>query len=134
MAAIKVKRNLFKGTDRKCLHIELDITDSRIRYEAGDHVAIYPANDQELVNKIGSILNVDLDQVFSLLNVDEDASKKHPFPCPTTFRTALTFYLDITSLPTTQLLKELAQYAQDENEKKTLQLMGSPSEEGKVGK
>lgn len=62
----------------------------------------------------------------------EDATKKHPFPCPTTFRTALTYYLDITSLPTTQLLKELAQYASDENEKKMLQLMASPSEEGKV--
>lgn len=62
----------------------------------------------------------------------EDASKKNPFPCPTTFRTALTYYLDITSLPTTQSLKELAQYASDEEEKKSLQLMGSASEEGKV--
>jgi hypothetical protein len=35
-------------------------------------------------------------------------------------------------LPTTQLLKELAQYASDENEKKQIQLMGSASEEGKV--
>ena len=61
----------------------------------------------------------------------EDATKKHPFPCPTTIRTALTNYLDITSLPTTQLLKELAQYATDETEKKSLLLMGSPSEEGK---
>ena len=62
----------------------------------------------------------------------EDAGKKHPFPCPTTFRTALTHYLDITSLPTTQLLKELAKYASNENEKKQLQLMGSSTEEGKV--
>ncbi len=34
-------------------------------------------------------------------------------------------------MPTTQLLKELAQYATDEAEKKSLLLMGSPSEEGK---
>ncbi|CAF0969736.1 unnamed protein product [Brachionus calyciflorus] len=132
MAPISVKYNLFKGTDRKCLHIELDITGSRLRYEAGDHVAVYPANDAELVDKIGKLLNVDLDQTFSLINIEEDATKKHPFPCPTTFRTALTYYLDITSLPTTQLLKELAQYANDENEKKSLQLMASASEEGKA--
>jgi len=75
---------------------------------------------------------VDLDTRFSLINIEEDAPKKHPFPCPTTFRTALTHYLDITSLPTTQLLKELAQYATDENERKQLQLMSSASEEGKV--
>lgn len=132
MASISVKENLFKGTDRKCLHIELDITDSRLRYEAGDHVAIYPVNDPAIVNRIGELLDVDLDQTFSLINIDEDASKKHPFPCPTTFRTALSYYLDITSLPTTQLIKELAQYATDENEKKSLQLMASASEEGKA--
>lgn len=131
MAPITVKRNLFKNCDRKCLHIELDITGSRLRYEAGDHVAVYPCNDSAIVNRIGELLNVDLDSKFSLVNIEEDAPKKNPFPCPTTFRTALSFYLDITSLPTTQLLKELAQYASDENEKKQIQLMGSASEEGK---
>ena len=103
-----------------------------LRYEAGDHVAVFPSNDPEIVNRIGELLNVDLDTVFYLVNIEEDATKKHPFPCPTSFRTALTYYLDITSLPTTQLLKELAQYATDEDEKKALQLMGMPSEEGKV--
>lgn len=131
MAPIIVNRNLFKNTDRKCLHVELDITGSRLRYEAGDHVAIYPQNDGNIVDRIGELLNVDLDAQISLVNIEEDASKKNPFPCPTTFRTALTFYLDITSLPTTQLLKELAQYCIDEDEKKLLQLMGSASEEGK---
>lgn len=132
MAPITIKRNLFKGQDRKCLHIEFDISNSRLRYEAGDHVAVYPSNDPSIVNQIGELLNVDMDAKFSLVNIEEDAPKKNPFPCPTTFRTALTFYLDITSLPTTQLLKELAQYASDENEKKQIQLMGSASEEGKA--
>ena len=53
MAPISIKKNLFKDTDRKCLHIELDITGSRLRYEAGDHVAIYPQNDPLIVNEIG---------------------------------------------------------------------------------
>lgn len=131
MAPVIVNRNLFKNTDRKCLHIELDITGSRLRYEAGDHVAIYPQNDPLIVARIGDLLEVDLDTQISLVNIEEDATKKNPFPCPTTFRTALTFYLDITSLPTTQLLKELAQYAGDEGEKKRLHTMGSASDEGK---
>jgi hypothetical protein len=63
-----------------------------------------------------------------------DASKKHPFPCPTTYRVALTNYLEITALPTTQLLKEFAQYAHDDAEKTKLQLMGSASNEGKVSR
>ena len=41
-----------------------------LRYDAGDHVAVYPTNDPELVEKIGQILNIDLDVVFSLVNKD----------------------------------------------------------------
>ena len=63
----------------------------QLRYEAGDHVAIYPQNDPDQVETIGRILGVDLDEVFALQNVDEDSSKKFPFPCPTTYRTGLRF-------------------------------------------
>ena len=37
-------------------------------------------------------------------------------------------------MPNTQILKDIAQYATDENEKALLTLMGSYSEEGKVSK
>ena len=46
---------------RYCMHVELGLEESRIRYEAGDHVAIYPTNDLQLVNKIGQLLEIDLD-------------------------------------------------------------------------
>ncbi len=62
----------------------------------------------------------------------EDAQKKNPFPCPCSYRTALTYYLDITSMPNSQILKDLAQYATDENEKALLTLMGSYSDDGRV--
>ena len=39
-------------------------------YETGDHVAIYPINNPDTVEKIGQRLGVDLDEVFSLTNVD----------------------------------------------------------------
>lgn len=41
-----------------------------IRYEAGDHVAVYPSNDIVLVNRIGELLNANLDEVISLVNID----------------------------------------------------------------
>lgn len=40
------------------------------RYDAGDHVAIYPANDSALVEQIGRLLNINLDDLFSLVNLD----------------------------------------------------------------
>lgn len=40
------------------------------RYEAGDHAAVYPTNDSRIVEKIGELLDADLDTVFTLTNVD----------------------------------------------------------------
>ncbi|KAH8283641.1 hypothetical protein KR018_010329 [Drosophila ironensis] len=131
LAPIKVNRELHKGGGRSCMHIELSIDGSKMRYDAGDHVAMYPINDKSLVEKLGQLCNADLDTVFSLINTDTDSSKKHPFPCPTTYRTALTHYLEITAIPRTHILKELAEYCTDEKEKELLRSMASISPEGK---
>lgn len=132
LAPIKVNRELHKAGGRSCMHIEFDIEGSKIRYEAGDHVAMYPVNDTELVEKLGKSCNADLDTVFSLINTDLESSKKHPFPCPTTYRTALTHYLEITALPRTHILKELVEYCSDEKDKEFLKLISSTSVEGKA--
>merc|ERR1719297_616666 len=133
MAPIKVNKNIHnEGSDRHCMHIEVDVEGSRIRYDAGDHVAVYPINDLDLVNKIGELLNINLDQVFTLINTDEDSSKKHPFPCPTTYRTALSYYVEITALPRTHILKELSVYTSDPEERAQLELMASTTAEGKA--
>ncbi|CAF0746438.1 unnamed protein product [Didymodactylos carnosus] len=133
LAPILANKELFKPDSlRSCLHLELDLTNSRLSYETGDHVAIFPTNDSYLVNHIGELLGVDLDEVISLVDFDEDAQKKNPFPCPCSYRTALTHYLDITSVPNTQILKDIAQYATDESERALLTLMGSYSEDGRI--
>lgn len=132
MAPVKVNRNLqSEESDRYCMHIELGLGESRIRYEAGDHVAIYPTNDERLVNRIGELLNIDLDTVFTMKALEEDAIKKSPFPVPTTYRAALSHYVDITALPRTHVLKEIAAYTTDENEKEMLNLMTTNSDEGR---
>ncbi|XP_060028306.1 NADPH--cytochrome P450 reductase [Erinaceus europaeus] len=131
LAAVTTNRKLNQGSERHLMHLELDISDSKIRYESGDHVAVYPANDSTLVNQIGEILGADLDIVMSLNNLDEESNKKHPFPCPTSYRTALTYYLDITNPPRTNVLYELAQYAAQPAEQEQLRKMASSSGEGK---
>ncbi|XP_062341507.1 NADPH--cytochrome P450 reductase-like isoform X1 [Osmerus eperlanus] len=131
LATVVVNRKLNTVGERHLMHLELDISGSKIRYDSGDHVAVYPVNDASLVNRIGQILDVELDTVISLNNLDEESNKKHPFPCPTSYRTALTHYLDITNFPRTNVLFELAQYASDPKEQETLRKMASASPEGK---
>nr|QEG78946.1 CpC573 [Chrysomela populi] len=132
LATIKVNRELHQQGDRSCMHIELDIEGSKMRYESGDHLAIYPVNDAALVEKLGRLCGKDLETIFMLINTDEESSKKHPFPCPCSYRTALTHYLDITQNPRTHVLKELAEYCSDEAAKAKLMLMSSTSPEGKA--
>jgi len=132
LAKIVVNRELHTGGDRSCMHIEFDIEGSKMRYDSGDHVAVYPVNNSEAVEKIGKITGTNLDTVFSLINTDEESSKKHPFPCPCSYRTALTHYLDITMNPRTHVLKELAEYCSNPEEKEKLKLMASTSPEGKA--
>lgn len=131
LAPIRVNKELHKGGGRSCMHIELDIEGSKMRYDAGDHAALYPINDTKLVNKLGELCNAEMDTVFSLINTDTDSSKKHPFPCPTTYRTALTHYLEITAIPRTHILKELAEYCSDDKDKEFLREMASITPEGK---
>jgi len=52
------------------MHVEMDITGSKLSYVTGDHVAIFPVNNSQLVQRIGELLNANLDTVFSLTNVD----------------------------------------------------------------
>lgn len=132
LAPLRANKNLFKGGDRRCLFLSFDIANSRIRYETGDHVAVYPVNDPSLVQRLGDRLGIDLDQGFYLDSLDEDSSKKHPFPCPCTYRVALSHYLDITNSPKTNVLGELAEYTSNVAEKEKLKLMASSTTEGKA--
>jgi len=131
LAKVTVNRELHKGGGRSCLHLELDITGSKIGYNAGDHVAIYPTNDAQMVDSLCRRLQVDAEHVFTMNNVDEDSNKRHPFPCPTTFGTAFTHYLDITNPLRTNVLHELAAYCTEEKDKEFLLLLSSKDEQGK---
>ncbi|KAK6625304.1 hypothetical protein RUM43_005598 [Polyplax serrata] len=132
LSQIKVNRELHTGGDRSCMHIEFDLEGSKMRYDSGDHLAVYPVNNDELLEKLGKLLNYDLDRVFTLTNTDEESSKKHPFPCPCSYKTAFRHYLDITSNPRTHILKELSEYATDPKEKEMLKQMASTTPEGKA--
>ncbi|XP_076876403.1 NADPH--cytochrome P450 reductase isoform X7 [Brachyhypopomus gauderio] len=101
-------------------------------YTAGDHAAVYPANDESLVNRLGERLGVNLDTIITLKNLDVGSDMLHPFPCPTSYRTALTHYLDITNPPRSNLLFELAQYASEPREQRAMREMACSSTEGKA--
>ena len=66
-----MNRNLHAtDSDRWCHHVEFSVDGTRVRYEAGDHLGIFPINDSRLVNRIAELLDVQLETVFKLINLD----------------------------------------------------------------
>eukprot|EP00055_Hartaetosiga_balthica_P010127 m.42286 g.42286 ORF g.42286 m.42286 type:complete len:656 (+) comp7048_c0_seq1:67-2034(+) len=120
VSSVAVRRELYDDDERSCLHIELDISGSALKYAAGDHVAIFPTNNSELVNNLAKRLNVNLDEVIYLHTTDQYSRKKTPFPCPCTYRTAFLHYVDVCHTPGLNILQELIPYATDEEEKAKL--------------
>ncbi|KHJ42460.1 FAD binding domain protein [Trichuris suis] len=131
LAPLKVNRDLHCGGERTCRHIEFSLVGSRLRYEAGDHLAVYPRNDPVLVDKFSELLGVDLDSVIALTSIDPDSRKRTPFPCPCSYRTALSFYVDVTSPLRMHVIKEIVQHCSDPNEKRVLQSMVTMTEESR---
>lgn len=91
LAPLRINRELHKGGERSCMHIEFDITGASLKYTAGDHVALLPENCTQLVEKIADLLSVDLETVFSLVNKDGECScNMQPLPqCTSVLRTLI---------------------------------------------
>ncbi|KAH8871738.1 NADPH--cytochrome P450 reductase [Schistosoma japonicum] len=86
-------------SSRSCRYIELDLSTSQLRYKTGDHVAIFPPNPTYLVETIGVLLKINLNEMISLDATDTYSFVKHPFPCPCTYRHAFMYFVDITGPP-----------------------------------
>jgi NADPH-ferrihemoprotein reductase len=63
-----------------------------------------------------------------VLAAAESAKKRNPFPCPTTFGTALRYYIDLSGKPSSFLLRELVPFTADAKEKAFLQSLISSHE------
>ncbi|KAG0073229.1 NADPH-cytochrome P450 reductase [Linnemannia elongata] len=129
-APITVSRELFEvSADRHCLHMEVDISGSGITYQAGDHIAVWPVNAEHEVNKLATVLRIadKLDTVLTVSNTDP-ASTKLPFPVPTTYRTILRNYVDITAPPSRAFIGQLTPFAPTDAASKLFALWGQDKE------
>ncbi|CAH8553159.1 unnamed protein product [Schistosoma mattheei] len=130
-ASVVKNQELYHGSSRSCRHIELDVSASQLRYKTGDHIAIFAPNPLDLVEKIGDLLNIDLNEMISLDAVDPYSLIKHPFPCPCTYRHAFMHFVDITGPPGKSLLSACLDSVADPEESQFVQLLISDSEDGK---
>ncbi|KAI8970136.1 hypothetical protein BDF20DRAFT_106420 [Mycotypha africana] len=124
-------KELFQGGDRHCLHLEIDISNTNLTYQTGDHVALWPTNNEVEVERLAKALGLmdKLDTAVRVQAADAAASKKSPFPIPTTYRAIFRHYVDICSAVSRQTLMSLTEYAPSEKSKELLRQLASDKEE-----
>ncbi len=116
-------------SSRSTILVVLDTKGTPIKYEPGDHAAIYPQNNSKLVAEL-------LERIHSPFEPDEpiflESRRVSEFgtvswvgerrlPVPFTLKEALTSYLDITTPPTPQFLKLLSQQTTRASDKEELE-------------
>ncbi|NP_001191505.1 nitric oxide synthase 2 [Aplysia californica] len=120
-----------QDSDRQTILVELDTGGKpELTYAPGDHVAIFPENDPDLVDGILQRLvdNPPYNSVVALETCDMSAREENReswspvtrFPA-CSIRMALTSFLDVTTPPTQSLLKIYATQAKDASHKKKLE-------------
>lgn len=124
-------RELFHGADRHCMHIEVDVTDTNLKYNTGDHLAIWPTNNELEVNRLAAVLGLTdkLDAVVTVKAIDPTAPKKYPFPVPCTYRAIFRHYLEICAPISRQVLSSFIEFAPSEEAKAALTLLSTDKDE-----
>nr|ODO01063.1 NADPH-ferrihemoprotein reductase [Cryptococcus depauperatus CBS 7855] len=128
-APISSCKELFSvDSDRNCIHIEFDITNSGLTYQHGDHVGIWPSNPDIEIDRIMTTLGLAApERRQAVVNIEslDPALAKVPFPTPTTYEAIFRHYLDISAVASRQAIASFARFAPSETAAQKLTRWGS---------
>ncbi|XP_070800704.1 nitric oxide synthase 3 isoform X2 [Pituophis catenifer annectens] len=133
---ISVKNLQSADSGRATILVRLQMGDQpELHYQSGDHVSIFPANRPELVEALMQLVQdappAEEPVAVETLEAGTEGVKRmwvpsHCLP-PCTLRQALTYFLDITTAPSPQLLQLLATLAEHRGEREKLQRLSQDS-------
>ncbi|SCV05562.1 LANO_0H10220g1_1 [Lachancea nothofagi CBS 11611] len=127
VAPIVKSRELFKSNGRNCIHADFDLSGSNLKYSTGDHLAVWPSNSNEKVEKFLNCFGLDPKVVFSLRPLDPTI--KNPFPLPTTIGATVRHYLEITGPLSRQFFGSIMQFAPNAELKERLNELSNDRDE-----
>lgn len=125
MLKVLKSHELFNTKHRNCLHFELDITESGLSYETGDHAVLWPTNNDVEVNRFLRVFGY-LDKRNTYIHTSALGSDINvPIPSPTTYDAAVRYYLDIAGPVSRQSLIIMSEFATNQAQKAELLKLGS---------
>lgn len=116
-------------SDRRVIHVEVDLKDSGMEYIPGDSIGVLPENSAVMVDNLIERVGVSSTQVFRL-TAAENSNQQEPLPhlnCPCSVQHALTFGCDLASPPRKLLLRYLAESCSEASDKAKLLFLCSRS-------
>lgn len=101
---------------RSTRRIEFCFEGSSMSYQGGDHLAVLPENNDDLVNEYLELLGAtkDADKVVALC---EKTRGRNQLPSRQPLRVVLKWFLDLGGVPKKSVLRSLAHYCTDPEEK-----------------
>ncbi|KAF7561726.1 hypothetical protein G7046_g2428 [Stylonectria norvegica] len=125
IAPIAESRELFTAKDRNALHMEVDISGSNLSYQTGDHIAIWPTNPGEEVDRFLDITGL-ADKKHHVISVKAlEPTAKVPFPTPTTFDAIIRYHLEICAPVSRQFVLTLSAFSPNDAVKAEMTRLGS---------
>ncbi|EFP83061.1 NADPH-ferrihemoprotein reductase [Puccinia graminis f. sp. tritici CRL 75-36-700-3] len=128
-ARVANARELFAAGDRNCVHMEFEIQGTGIRYQTGDHLAVWPVNPDSEVARLMKLLGLWEKRATAVeISSLDPMLAKVPFPTPASYEAIFRHYLDISCIASRQLLSGLARFAPTEAASAALKAIGTDKE------
>lgn len=125
IAPIEKSYELFNAKDRNCLHMDIDISGSNLSYQTGDHIAVWPTNAGEEVDRFLDIFGLS-EKRHNVISVKAlEPTAKVPFPTPTTYDAIVRYHMEICAPVSRQFLATLAAFAPDDESKAEMTKLGN---------
>lgn len=128
IAPIAESNEIFNDKYRNCLHMEIDITGSKLSYTTGDHIAVWPNNSGKEVDRFLNVLNMKDKRSTVIAVRGLDATAKVPFPSPTTYEAVVRYHMEIAAPVSRQFVATIAQFAPNEEVKAEISKIGNDKE------
>ncbi|GKT48942.1 NADPH--cytochrome P450 reductase [Colletotrichum spaethianum] len=104
--------SLFSSPGRSCLHLDLDLgSSSQLTYKTGDHLAIWPINPDQEVERLLNVLGLSQRRSIPISINALDAAVKVKIPTPTNVETLFRYYLEICAAVPRDAVRGISQFA-----------------------